>query len=497
MDPLDKMLRKVRRRLTVMRWVRLTVAGLLVALSAATVWVLLTRLFPMLGAPELLCGVLTGVAALCALFLTFWRRPSLLRAALEADKRLELRERFTSSFELAEEEGDMVDAVHADARNHLDHLDLQRDFPLRPPRTWRWLAAVLLVFGAGYVLLPEFDLFGYRQRQAEAKAKAKALQMKAERIKQSVKPLREAPKAQAEAASALAEEVERIAESMEAGEIGEKLALAKLTNAAEQLAAEKQAMQQAAAALPKLVGDPAKLGMASDAANDIKNGKLGEAADKMRELKDKLAEGGLSEEEKEKLAQDLQALSEMLQGDNEALSEALAKAVEGLQLSDSAQACEALEDMALSLEDMESILAQLKMMNEALDGLSQCDKALLAACACMRPGRKFGQGLGMRGPGRGQGGNVGELPDVEGSYDPTMLPGDMTRGRILASVFERAAPDEEGGSSLEQVNQAFIEVKQQAEQALTKEEIPPGSREFVRQYFGSLEPEAPQDAGGR
>ena len=31
------------------------------------------------------------------------------------------------------------------------------------------------------------------------------------------------------------------------------------------------------------------------------------------------------------------------------------------------------------------------------------------------------------------------------------------------------------------------EAKQEAEQALTKEEIPPASREFVRQYFSTVE----------
>ncbi len=70
-----------------------------------------------------------------------------------------------------------------------------------------------------------------------------------------------------------------------------------------------------------------------------------------------------------------------------------------------------------------------------------------------------------------------------------MLPGEMTKGKVLASIMRHAAPDENAESTVEYVSEALIQVQQQAEQALTKEEIPPGSREFVRQYFGSLEPE--------
>jgi hypothetical protein len=106
-------------------------------------------------------------------------------------------------------------------------------------------------------------------------------------------------------------------------------------------------------------------------------------------------------------------------------------------------------------------------------------------------GNKFAVGpYGLRGPGRGRGNQIGELPDVEASFDPKMLPGDMTKGKILASIMQRAAPTDGAESTIEYSEQALVQVKQQAEEALTREEIPPGSREFVRQYFGSLEPES-------
>lgn len=89
---------------------------------------------------------------------------------------------------------------------------------------------------------------------------------------------------------------------------------------------------------------------------------------------------------------------------------------------------------------------------------------------------------------------MGELPDVQSSFTPTTLPGEMTPGKVLSSIVQHNAPDEDPEATAEFVSDTIIEVQQAAEEALTKEEIPQGSKEFVRQYFGSLEPErSPRD----
>ena len=70
-----------------------------------------------------------------------------------------------------------------------------------------------------------------------------------------------------------------------------------------------------------------------------------------------------------------------------------------------------------------------------------------------------------------------------------MLPGDMTKGKILAGIMQKAVPEEGAEPTQEFVVKTFESVQQEAEQALTKEEIPPAAKEYVRQYFGTLEPE--------
>ena len=100
-----------------------------------------------------------------------------------------------------------------------------------------------------------------------------------------------------------------------------------------------------------------------------------------------------------------------------------------------------------------------------------------------------GMGLGLRGPGRGQGNRIGELPKVTTSTDPSLAPGDMTKGKILATIMQRAAPQDGEHATIDYSQQAIVQIQQQSEEALTKEEIPAGAKEFVRQYFGSLEPD--------
>ena len=100
-----------------------------------------------------------------------------------------------------------------------------------------------------------------------------------------------------------------------------------------------------------------------------------------------------------------------------------------------------------------------------------------------------GNGPGMGGRGHGAGGRVGDLPDQQETFTPTVIPGALNKGQILATIMQKGIPEKGAKPTQEYIQGEFAQVKQEAEQALSKEEIPPGSREFVRQYFGTLEPE--------
>ena len=95
------------------------------------------------------------------------------------------------------------------------------------------------------------------------------------------------------------------------------------------------------------------------------------------------------------------------------------------------------------------------------------------------------------GAGRGAGNRLGEIPDVEVGLNPTLAKGPLTKGKMLMDILQRTAPETGEEPTAEYIAGAFVEMRQEAERALTQEEIPQGSKEFVRQYFGSLEPESP------
>ena len=546
MDPLLATLRKVQWLLGVQQWIRFAVDGLIGGLAVCCAWLVLTRLFPLLAGDRTPYLGILAVAVLASLLWAIRRRPSLLEAALETDRRLALEERSTSSLQLARAEGPMIDALHEDARRRIAQVDFRGAFPFSVPSSTRWLILPLLVFGVGYVFLPEFDLFGFKERQVQAKAKQEARRVKAERIEAAARPLKDAGKtAQTDALADAARDIERVAEELAAGKLTEKQALAKLAGLGERLRERREALQPEAAR-PNLASEAGKLGATREMAQNILNGRFGAAAQQARELQKKLKEGDLSDEEKKKLAEDLKKLSDMLKGEQQgrspALSEALAKTAAGLKLGElGADGLQLTPDQApdgeLSLEDVASILEQLDKLNLAMIELGECQFKMLGpsefcricgaklkpcqspghcpgcgpghacyglcgACAgsgwgnCCgagmgpwRPGYNPNFGRGMGGPGRGRGGSTGPLPDVEDAFAPTMLPGEMTKGKFLASIVQRAAPDQDAEPTQEFITELLVEAKQEAEQALTKEEIPPGAREFVRQYFGSLESE--------
>ena len=149
-----RLLRAVRGRLIVTAWVHFLTLFATWAV-AALFWLILTRLFPVLGEPGPAFGVLLVTAALAATVLTYRQSPSYSMTALEVDRRLGLEERITSSLELEDADGAMVQALHRDAEVHSSNINVGKDFPVRVPRFTRWLALAVVVYGLTYAFLPE------------------------------------------------------------------------------------------------------------------------------------------------------------------------------------------------------------------------------------------------------------------------------------------------------------------------------------------------------
>lgn len=525
MTELQKTLARVQRRIFVQQWIRYTAVGLMYASGVAGVWLLATRLLPQLGHPFFGCTLVFAAAIVAAFAMAVSRRPSILRAAVETDVRLGLRERLTSSLQLSGMTGPMVEAVHADAHRHLKNLRLPEAFPLAGSGRLRWVYATLAAFGLAYVFLPEFDLTQHRARQAEASMDQEVRTVQAERLKEAVRPIEKIDEASSPELAAAVKALEATAEELKNAQITEKQALARVASLAEKLEKHRNALALEQVK-PKLAKNPEGMGSGEEAAS-MTSGKMGEAAKRLEDLKEKLKnKESLGEKEKQEAMEELQKLANMMGGNNSELGNELAKALaklgSALNQNDMESAMEALEQAALSVEDLESLLMQLEMTDTMMAELQQwkgeflgpsafcrsCGAALkkcehgedCGSCGAGTMGyglcgncAGFGTGLGLGGGGRGQGNQVGELPDLPVGFNPTMLKGPMTQGQMLASILQKGDPEEGAEATTEFVSGAFVEVQQAAEQALTKEEIPEGAKEFVRQYFGSLEPQQNQN----
>jgi len=499
MDPFSVALKRVRNRLLLLNWIGAVTTALLWGGVAACAWLIVTRLFPALGPAEWPTAVILGAAVAVGTGWAFWKRPSTVRAALEADERLGLRERLTSSLELDGVDAPMVDELHADARAHVDRIKISRDFPVQPPRMLRWLAAPAVAFLVMYVVMPEWDLLNHREKVAEAKAKTQETQVKVDRLRAVAKPVRELPGEESlTELEAAAEDLERIAEALSHGEITDKQAFARLENLEESLEKTREDLASESP-IPKLKGDPKNLNQLQPVAQALKNGDYDEAAQKLKEVMQKMASGEMSKEEVDALKEDMEQLAKMLGGEESMMGEALAEAAKDLTAGDLEAAVAALEQMEMSMEDLESMLTQMAQLDSMCSGMGECKSLMMGKKGAGSGSGKYGnfQGTtfaesngGLGGPGRGRGNQIGELPDTESAFDPTMLPGDMTKGKILATIMQRAVPDENANATTNFSSEAIVAVQQQKEQALTQEEIPPGAREFVRQYFGTLEPES-------
>lgn len=540
MSPLHVQLHRVRKRI----WAQMGVACLSTALlwtaSLACVWLVLCRLLPAIPYTLEGAGVIVFIGVAAALVLAWCQRPDIRTAALAADDRLGLRERLTSSLELADMHHPMVEAVHKDALKHLGLLEARRDFPLFPTRRTKLALVPILLFGVGYVLLPEFDLFGYQERALEAKVQMAERQKKAERLDKVAKALKSPEKMPVGGLDAKALELENLSEKLQEGKISEKQALAKVQDLRESIQQEKKTLE-AKSQLSKSLGKAADSPLTKGLAKDLQQGNVGEAKKKLEDLQKKLEAGKLSLEEKNKLSTELKEMAKELgkPGSTQmdaALASALAKAAAALDSNSPEGMKEAANALELSAKDLESVMQQLAQLDAAMASMKDFEKSMMGKSPfCRTCGAKLGKcelggkcqgtcegkdcsgqckpgqcngngsgsgmgqsfqkglalnrgkGAGMGGPGQGRGGQVGELPEVNISLTPTMLPGQVQEGKMLASIMQKAAPETDADSSVEVISGAVVQAQQAAEEALTREEIPRGSEEFVRQYFGTLE----------
>jgi len=548
---MHRTLKQVQRRLLAHAAGQFALRGAFYAACAGGAVVLGFKFYPFDVNPLPVALWAIAAAALVAGACAHCVRPTIEQAAVETDIRAGLAERLSTALTLADqaESNPVVQAVQRDAQARAGTVDVRQHFPFEWPWEGRYLAIPIVALLVVHFALPDIDPWGrkaaIRERKDReallAKQAAKLAQLKRKVVKGTTGKDRELEK--------IEQEFDQLAEELKTPGMTKPRAMAKLSKLADALERRRKNLgKQAAPKLPRAL--ERRLKIAKKIAEAMNKDDLKDAAEQLKDLAQKLNEGKLDKGKLEQLKQELKDMADALQKTNPELAKALKQAAQQLTAEDVAKAAQKLADAGMKMEELQEMLKQMQDMEQALAQVAKLQKqlghhkhytrcrgcgkplhcnnplcdaaaggecpsgkqcpfesgfcpectALGAAIAMMGQGQgggkgkgKGGKGGGMHGPGRGKGGDWGELPDVDVDFQATKIKGMRSKAKPLGVYFTRGAG--KAGKAKAQAVEVVREFRAAAEEALVKERIPQGHKDYIRKYFDTIQPEKKEGEG--
>ncbi len=482
----------------------------------------------------LAAGVCLGLARAAAV------RVSDFRAALRADLALGLRERLSSAVLLSERAGEpLVAALVADAVRSCQALAPRAVVPSLVPRgAWRLGAGALLA--VLFLLLPQYYL-GLSPAEVAARKEIVAQGERITRVAQKLRAKQEELKKKELAQ--LARRLEELGNRFATGRVGKKQALLQLAELTDELKrrqeelARQTSLADIARVAQALRGEVFDSEPLQRAAQAFARGHAQEATTELRALAEKWSAGKLSPAERERLARDLEKLAQALaQGQvSRQAARALRRAAEALRRGELSRAQRELEQAARAVGQCQGCcqaLAAQKALANACAELAQAERAIARSgsggqgekqLACESPSsgeqeggpsaeRQGQEGAARPGPGGGttneQAGQGPEaqqgyadiykkstprVSEYEALYAPrraqyqaqtSRAPGQLRSGK--ASEGAPVLSPARAGRARVPYYEVLPEYQPAVEQALADEEIPPGYRAQIKEYFEGL-----------
>jgi hypothetical protein len=334
---------------------------------------------------------------------------SLFEAAALADKRLGLKERLSNAvvFAASPDVSPLVPALLRDAARSAARVSPKEVAPHRATRATVYCGIAAALIGATW-FAPVYPL----GRSPGEVAVRKQMRQQGKKLLTTAKRARqEAEKKGLRTPAELAKKLEKLAEELEKAKLTKKQALLKTGKlAAELREAQKQAalansagkFANAAQALKTVpfATDPGR-----DLAEAVHERKPADLAEKLHKLAKELREGKFSsQEEREKLARDLQKMSEALaEAGLDGIAGALGEAAKALGEGRTAAAAEALEaaagqaseaaEQAAETASLEQMAEELEQSQQDVAQADQADNQVCPSCGSSNcPGAKPGGG---------------------------------------------------------------------------------------------------------
>lgn len=547
MDELRRLVRFARRRLIVQVWLRalpwcisagLLVSCVLLAFDRRLAWQMDAWVWPV-------AGTVAGLLAACAW--AWHRRVNELDAAIEIDRRLQLRERVSSSCAL---DADTLQtaagrALLDDARSRLERQPLAGEFRLSASR-WSWLPIVPGAVAAGIAMLVNPADLSHEKAQAAAHAvEQKQIERSSETLRKKLSVEREAAKRQGlKSADEVFSQLEQGTKQLNSPSVDRKQALVKLNDLADELA-KRQALVAGAGKLADQLKQLKGIGRgpADPLAKALERGNLADAARELRALAGQLNEGKFDQAQQKQLAEQLKQLEKKLEqmadakrrlekdlneqiaehraaGRNaeadrleqqkqqaalgeqarqlQKMAEKLGQAAKNAAAGQGKQAAGELAEMQKDLEQLGNQLAEGKLLDEALEALADakdgmackhCDGAGCEHCQGGEPadGGDHADGRDQQG-GKEWGRGTGELLGPE--QKPT-TPGYDSRvrqriGRGPGKVVDLTDGPNARGRVQQQIQQEWSGAAGGQEDPLADEPLPADYRQHAKKYFDSI-----------
>lgn len=484
-----------------------------------------TALIPDVFEPWTL-ALVPAAALLVALLLN--RRPSREDTARLVDARAQTKDLFLTHALIETAPGDYRPLVLHEAEARAPRIAPAQVAPFQLwPRASFPVAALGLL--AAMLLLPQWDPFRKEEQRQQQAKREEALRDTVKAVVARKEVLRDK-----ELESELTEPVEQAVEELKRtlGEMKPTDQRGNLRQLGEEQKTLGEMWRQASdkrlknladqKGLPQTFGQ-AKNQKAEDWKKDLEAGKTEALSQELNDLKDlaeRMAETSDPAQRdalKDEMAERLQNLSDFMkrEASSPAMDAALKRAMEQLALSESpkltADALEALQESLelsrMELEELAQSLRDLQTLEEALKTIQMAKKAnelepldgeACGECEGLGDYAKLyeelmaraGAGGGMGGPGQGEGGVAPEDPNQEEGYNPEHAPTVMQPGKVLMEWKSKEVSNP--GEAKREYEQAIRQVRQEASEAILREEVPPGYRDTIQKYFDTI---APAEAG--
>ncbi|MBC8875387.1 MAG: hypothetical protein H8E44_38675 [Planctomycetes bacterium] len=487
-------------------------------------------------------GGALGVGLLVATVWTYVVRNNAIEAAIEIDRRFQLKERVSSALSLAPDdaESEVGQALMQDAVRRVERIDVREHFPISV--NWRALLPVLPA-----LVIFVLAVFVENATQKEPVQAATGTALEKTRVKKSVQKLKERlanakkktdDKDLQETDLLLKELQKGIDELASKGDADRKKAMVKINNMAKDLKERRDKLGGADKMRQQLNGlKNIKSGPADKIAQAMKEGDFQKALDELNNLQEKVRDNKLSDEEREQLRQQLDQLKDKLQemvnnhqqakrdlekeierrekaGDldgagklqrqldqlnsmNDQMSQMqqmasnLGQCSQCLKDGDAQTAGSRMNELAQQLQDMQDQLDELETLNQVMDEIAMC-KDMMNCPQCLGEGcqgclGQWGQsggksdaegGFGL-GEGKGQGARPEERTDT--NYYESQVRGNVQAGEAVRTG-SAGGPNRAGRSFEEVKEQISSELSEDAD-PLVDVRLPRKERDHAKEYF--------------